>query len=128
MPVCSGSDKQPPFESNELVDVTRNSDSPSRRPHVRVQRKGLRVSIEAMVKLRRRGRHNFMVQVFDLSIEGCKLEFLEAPQLGETVWLKFEGLEGLEATVRWVDANIAGVEFVRPLHPAVFDLLVHRLR
>jgi hypothetical protein len=108
--------------------VTRTFDIRSRTPHVQVQRKGLRVSIESMVKLRRRGHHKFTVQVFDLSMEGCKLEFLETPQLDETVWLKFEGLEGLEATVRWLDANTAGVEFVRPLHPAVFDLLVNRMR
>lgn len=106
--------------------MKRNSDSPSQTPHA--QRKALRVGIEAMVKLRRRGRHSFTVQVFDLSTEGCKLEFVEAPQLEETVWLKFERLDSLEATVRWLEVNTAGVEFVRPLHPAVFDLLVNRLR
>ena len=81
-----------------------------------------------MVKLRRRGRHKFTMRVFDLSKEGCKLEFLEKPQIGETVWLKFEGLEVLQGRVRWMDVNIAGVEFVRPLHPAVFDLLISRLQ
>jgi len=86
------------------------------------------VAIAAMVKLRRRGHHNFTVQVFDLSPEGCKLEFLERPQLDETVWVKFEGLDLLEATVCWLEAQCAGVEFARPIHPAVFELLVGRLR
>ena len=81
-----------------------------------------------MVKMRRRGRHNFSVKVFDLSREGCKLEFLERLQLDETVWVKFEGLEGLEATVCWVEEKSAGVEFLRPIHSAVFDMLVGRLR
>lgn len=81
-----------------------------------------------MVKLRRRGHHNFSVQVFDLSPEGCKLEFMERPQLDETVWVKFEGLELLEATVCWVDGLAVGVEFKRPIYPAVFDLLVTKLK
>ena len=108
--------------------MKRELDGGFRRPGVQAPRKSARVSIEATVKLRRRGHHNFTVQVFDLSREGCKLEFLERPQLDEEVWVKFEGLETLEATVCWVDAHSAGVEFVRPIHSAVFDLLVGRLR
>ncbi len=100
----------------------------SKQKTTQAPRKSPRVSIAAMVKLRRRGHHNFTVQVFDLSREGCKLEFLERPQLDETVWVKFDGLEPLPATVCWTEANIAGVEFVRPIHAAVFDLLVSRLR
>ena len=108
--------------------MTRDLDGGFRKPRAQAPRKSKRVSIEAMAKLRRRGHHNFTVQVFDLSREGCKLEFLERPQLDETLWVKFEGLEGLEAMVCWVDANVAGVEFVRPIHSAVFEMLVGRLR
>jgi len=108
--------------------MARELDGGFGRPKPHAPRKSLRVGIEAMVKLRRRGHHNFTVQVFDLSREGCKLEFLERPQLDETVWVKFEGLELLEATVCWVEGLCAGVEFARPIHPAVFDLLVSRLR
>ena len=99
-----------------------------RKPRVQSPRRSARVSIGAMVKLRRRGHHNFTVQVFDLSREGCKLEFLERPLLDETVWVKFEDLEPLQATVCWIEANVAGVEFVRPIHAAVFEMLVGRLR
>lgn len=108
--------------------MKKDMDSGFREPRAQAPRKSPRVSIAAMVKLRRRGHHNFTVTVFDLSLEGCKLEFMERPQLDETVWVKFEGLEGLEATVCWVEENVAGVEFVRPIHSAVFDLLVSRLR
>lgn len=108
--------------------MKRELDSGFARPRSQAPRKSPRVSIEAMVKLRRRGHHNFTVQVFDLSREGCKLEFLERPQLDETVWVKFEDLEPLQATVCWIEANVAGVEFVRSIHAAVFDMLVARLR
>jgi hypothetical protein len=87
-------------------------------------RKSERVPITAMVKLRRRGRHNFTVKAYDVSPEGCKLEFLERPELDETVWVKFQDLELLQATVCWIEELRVGVEFQRPLHPAVFDHIV----
>jgi hypothetical protein len=97
------------------------------KPKVQAARKSARVPIKAMVKLRRRGHHNFTVKVYDLSREGCKLEFLEKPQLDETVWVKFEGLELLMATVCWIEEQTVGVEFERPIHSAVFDHIVGRL-
>jgi hypothetical protein len=36
-------------------------------------------------------------------------------------------LETLSAVVCWVDRHVGGVEFERPLHPAVFAMLVDRL-
>jgi hypothetical protein len=36
------------------------------------------------------------------------------------------GLEALESLVCWVDGFTAGVEFQKPLHPAVFAMLVTR--
>lgn len=94
---------------------------------VRPPRKSERVPITAMVKLRRRGHHNFAVHVYDLSPEGCKMEFLERPELDETVWVKFEGLELLQAKVCWIEELRVGVEFVHPIHSAVFDHIVDRL-
>jgi hypothetical protein len=96
-------------------------------PKAQAPRRSARVRIKAMVKLRRRGHHNFTVQVYDLSQEGCKLEFLERPQLDETVWVKVEGLELLQAKVCWVEELCVGVEFMRPIHSAVFTHIVRRL-
>ena len=91
-------------------------------------RKSERVEIRAMARLRRRGHHNFTVKAYDLSPEGCKLEFMERPELEETVWVKFEGLELLQAKVCWIKDLTVGVEFERPLHGAVFDTLAARFR
>ena len=95
---------------------------------VSAPRKSERMAIRAMVKLRRRGHHNFTVKVFNLSREGCKLEFLERPELEETVWVKLEGLELLQAKVCWIEELCVGVEFESPLHPAVFKTIVDRLQ
>ncbi|MEO7365355.1 MAG: hypothetical protein ABIW03_03460 [Sphingomicrobium sp.] len=47
--------------------------------------------------------------------------------LDEIVWVKFEGLKSLEAVVSWIDGFAAGLEFQRPVHPAVFEVLLQRL-
>lgn len=95
---------------------------------IQAPRRSARVRIEGEVQLRRSGQHNYLVQVFDISREGCKIEFVERPRLDETVWVKFEGLEAVEATVCWIDGFSVGVEFIRPIYPAVFELLVQRVR
>jgi hypothetical protein len=83
-----------------------------------------RPSLSAEVNVRRSGVHAFRVRVFDLSPEGCKMEFVERPSLGERVWVKFDGLESIEATVRWIDGHYGGVQFERPIYDAVFRRLL----
>ncbi len=95
---------------------------------VRQPRRHERVSIEGDVSMRRSGKHNFHVHIYDLSPEGCKAEFIERPLINEKLWIKFAGLEALEGDVRWIADAKAGVQFTRPFHPAVFDMLIARLR
>jgi len=86
-----------------------------------------RVCTVADVSLRRPGRFTYRVRLEDLSANGCRIEFVERPQQGERVWIKFDGLDSLEGQVCWVEGLSAGVSFVRHIHPAVFDLLIERL-
>jgi hypothetical protein len=86
-----------------------------------------RVAIDGQISLRRAGRQQFQGRVFDLTPTGCKVEFVERPKVGDTIWAKFDGLDGLEAEVRWVDGHYGGVEFKRPIYSAVFDLLLARI-
>lgn len=74
----------------------------------------------------RPGDPSFGVLVHDASPNGCRIEFVSRPRLGDKVRVKFQGLEALSATVCWIENFIGGVEFERPLHPAVFELLVNR--
>ena len=78
--------------------------------------------------MRRLGKLNYRVHVFDLSPDGCKVELIDRPQIEEKVMIKFHGLEVLEAETCWVEGVTAGLKFVRAIHPAVFDLLVARLQ
>ncbi|HJS40785.1 MAG TPA: PilZ domain-containing protein [Sphingomicrobium sp.] len=86
-----------------------------------------RIELCADLSLRRVGRQNYRARVFDISPEGCKVEFVERPRLDELVWVKFESLESVEAAVCWVDGFYGGLKFLRPIYPAVFDLLLTRL-
>ncbi|HUG46749.1 MAG TPA: PilZ domain-containing protein [Sphingomicrobium sp.] len=103
-------------------------DSDFRTPPAQAPRRSARVSIKAQVKLRRRGSQHLLVHAFDFSPEGCKLEFLERPDLDETVWVTFKGMEPMQASVCWIEEKFAGVEFTRPVHPAVFEHLISQIR
>ena len=96
-------------------------------PSVGQPRKAPRVDLDAEVLVRRTSGNNYRVRVFDLSPHGCKVEFIERPTLDERIWIKFDGLDGLEGIVRWTEGFLVGVDFTRPLHAAVFDHVVKRL-
>jgi hypothetical protein len=87
-------------------------------------RRSERVALDAGVSLRRPGQLAYRVKIFDASQHGCRLEFVERPKLEEQLWVKFDGLQPLEAEVCWVQGFTVGVNFVQPIHPAVFDRLV----
>lgn len=91
-------------------------------------RRNARVALAAEVQLRRTGQRHYRVDVHDASPDGCRLEFVERPRLDEKVWVKFDGIHSIEANVCWLKGHDVGVEFVRPIHPAVFDALVSRLK
>lgn len=86
-----------------------------------------RAALRARLSLRRQGRQGYVANLFDLSPKGCRVDFIEKPKCGERMWAKIDGLESIEATVRWVDGFQGGLEFVRPIYPAVFDILLEKL-
>jgi hypothetical protein len=87
-----------------------------------------RAPLTAEVSMRRLGKLNYRVHVFDISPEGCKVELVDCPQLQERVLIKLDGIEALQAEVCWVEGTCAGLKFDRSIHPAVFDLLLERLK
>ena len=86
-----------------------------------------RQPIHAEVQLRRSGQLNFVVELHDLSERGCRTEFVERPQVGEIVWIKFDGLAAIESTVRWSVGFIGSLEFNQPMDARVLDDLFLRL-
>jgi hypothetical protein len=75
------------------------------------------------VGIRRSGGHSFRVRLFDLSPKGCKVEFVERPEVGERIWVKFDTLQGIAGSVRWVAGHVGGIQFEPAMHEAVFHAL-----
>jgi hypothetical protein len=86
-----------------------------------------RVAMDASISLRRTSGRSYASRLFDVTPAGCKIEFVERPKEGDIIWVKFDGLDAIEAQVRWLDGHCAGVEFNRPMHDAVFNLLLVKL-
>jgi PilZ domain-containing protein len=74
--------------------------------------------------LRQRGAHAVTVQVLDLSVSGFRAATHLELMTGTDVWLKLPGLESLHSRVVWMNGHLLGCRFVRPLHPAVLQMLV----
>jgi hypothetical protein len=91
-----------------------------------IPRESARVAVELTAKLKRFGRTGNVVPVSDISITGRKAEFADRPQVGETVTLRFDGLDSIEANVRWVGGRDCGLDFSSPIHPAILELLLQR--
>jgi len=87
-----------------------------------------RVPVSVNVTLRRVGQRQYQVRVTDLSPEGCKVDLVERPRIGEHMHLKFDGLEVIVGEVCWVEGFVAGLRFEKPIHRSVFDLLLERLK
>jgi hypothetical protein len=87
-------------------------------------RKAERAEVVVGAGLRQRGAHAVTVQVLDLSTHGFRAATHLDMMAGSDVWLKLPGLESLHARVAWMRGHLMGCEFVRPLHPAVLQMVV----
>jgi hypothetical protein len=108
-----------PFLSGELTT--------DERPALeRSSRKSKRVALEIGAGLRQRGGSGVSIQILDLSVDGFRAStHLDLPS-GTDVWLRLPGLEPYHARVAWSKGQFVGCAFVRPLHPAVLDMIVKR--
>jgi hypothetical protein len=86
-----------------------------------------RAEVDGELLLRRIGGFPFQVELSDVSCGGCRVRLIEECEQGESVIARFAQLEPLAARVCWTHDNVAGLQFSRALHPAVFDMLLTRL-
>ena len=97
-------------------------------PPPRPGRRADRLPVELGAGLRQRGASGVSVQIVDLSTDGFKAATHLDLQPGTDVWLRLPGLESSHAQVKWARGHHIGCAFVRPLHPAVLDMVVARVR
>ncbi|WP_394999616.1 PilZ domain-containing protein [Sphingomonas sp.] len=91
-----------------------------------IERRAEREPFGAEIELRRTRGMKYHVTVRDCSPEGCCINLVDRVGLDEVIWVKLPGLESLEAYVCWTKGFVAGLEFAKPLHPAVFQMLLQR--
>ncbi|HKR25236.1 MAG TPA: PilZ domain-containing protein [Allosphingosinicella sp.] len=91
-------------------------------------RKSERVPLEVDAGLRQRGGTGVSVQIHDLSTDGFRASTHLNLEPGADVWLRLPGLEPYQARVAWARGLYVGCAFERPLHPAVLEMIVGRLR
>ena len=99
---------------------TENPQSPARRA-------AARTVTSAAILLRRLGSADLRVRLRDISTVGCRFAGAACLGVNDHLVTRLPGLEPLGATVVWSDGRTAGLRFDRPLHPAVFELLLTRL-
>ena len=83
-----------------------------------------RVEVSFGAALRQRGASGVTVQIADLSTNGFRVATHLSLQPGTDVWLRLPGLEPCHARAVWCRDHYVGCEFVRPLHPAVLQMVV----
>jgi PilZ domain len=91
------------------------------------RRRNSRRPIDHEVSVKKLGGFGFQLPTQDVSPDGCRVELVEMVDTGERVIVRLPSLEALAAEVAWVRGANAGLQFQRPLHPAVFDQLIDRL-
>lgn len=91
-------------------------------------RKAERIPLHADIDFRRAGEHRWRVNILDISPQGCRVELPVKVVADDVIWIQLPGLESIQGKIAWVNEWIAGIEFDRPLHPAVFELVEQRMR
>lgn len=90
-------------------------------------RRAERIILRADIDVRRPGDHRYKVNILDFSPAGCRIEIPIYVDEGDSIFITLPGLETIEGKVRWKKDWIVGVEFLRPLYPAVFDLMREKM-
>lgn len=91
------------------------------------RRRYTRVDLNSQVAFRKPRESHYLIPIEDLSPHGCRIGCPELLRTGELVWVQLPSLESLPAWVRWTQKAHSGVEFDRPMHRAVFDMMTGRL-
>ena len=108
---------------NGELSTEREFGAPARRG-----RRSERVPVELGAGLRQRGASGVSVQIMDLSTDGFKAATHLELCPGTDVWVRLPGLEASHARVMWSAGHYVGCAFVRPLHPAVLDMIVAKTK
>jgi hypothetical protein len=121
-----GAHWQPQDESGHApfaAELSTSAPAPARPSKARLAE---RVEVSFGAALRQRGASGVSVQIADLSTNGFRVATHLELEPGTDVWLRLPGLEPCHARAVWSRGHHVGCEFVRPLHPAVLQMIVRK--
>lgn len=108
------------FDELSLEDDVPTADSSTKYAGRRTDR----VRVDAWLFMRRAGEVKFKTCIYDISPEGCMLEVVSNPRVGDRVGIKIENMEPLEAVICWVEESRCGLRFEAPLRFEVFSSIL----
>lgn len=92
------------------------------------ERRAQRQPFVATVEVREPGAHPQKLKVLDVSPLGCRVSLVSRVKLDTRVFLRFPGLEAIPAYVCWCENFEAGLEFEKPIYPAVLSHVMSQFR
>lgn len=113
--------------SGTIAAAIRDGEQPREAPRAGERRKCGRFATGSQIHARRIPGVSFEVALHNVSASGCRIETIEECEIGEDVIARFPDLEPLGSRVCWTLGPTAGLQFTRPIHPAVFGSLLERL-
>ena len=83
-----------------------------------------RIGLSLRASVREPGRNRIPVRVIDISIAGCRIEFIGVPFGQKSLWITIDGCESVPARVKWQKDGFAGLEFMTMFSDAVLTRLL----
>lgn len=74
----------------------------------------------------RSGTRRASVRLRDISPLGARIKGVFRVHEGDRFFVRFDGMESIEAKVAWVSEFEFGCEFARPLSPVILEALVSK--
>ncbi len=99
--------------------------SPQRAENEPTGRRTERWAWDAEVQFRS-GTKRANVRLRDISPLGARIKGVFLVHEGDRFFIRFPGMESIEAKVAWVTEFEFGCEFARPLSPVILEALVSR--
>lgn len=85
-----------------------------------------RAGVEILAEVREPGLGRIEAQIIDLSLTGFRMRCMTRLTGEKHIFMALPSFASIESKICWVDGDLFGCEFVKSLHPAVFDHIVSK--
>lgn len=85
-----------------------------------------RAGVEIRAEVREPGLGRVEAMIMDLSMTGFRMRCMTRLTAEKNIFMALPSFTAIESKICWVDGDFFGCEFVKGLHPAVFDHIVSK--